>query len=301
VGQSPAPVVELAHQRHLLQLAYTDRLVGQVVDKLKAEGLWDQSLVVLTADHGAGWTPGEKPRRLEQHNAPQLMWVPHLIKAPGQDTGVVDDRNWEQVDLLPTIADLVNIKVPWKLDGSSQTGPPARQRPEKWWYDDPGKRQVRDGSSNWSVVLQGETDSLVRGAEGTRGLYRFGAFADLVYRHPASVGPVAGPPATAVMDDWKAYGRVNRASGRLPALVSGKLTSPLPPAGSTVLVAVNGQVGGEAKLFPDRPGGPAANFAAVTPDFLWKSGDGRRQLQLYLVDRSSGQPRLQPLTLSGKD
>jgi phosphoglycerol transferase MdoB-like AlkP superfamily enzyme len=35
-------VVELAHQRHLPQAAYTDRLVGQVVDKLKAEGLWDK-------------------------------------------------------------------------------------------------------------------------------------------------------------------------------------------------------------------------------------------------------------------
>jgi hypothetical protein len=40
--QTPAPVVELAHQRHLPQAAYTDRLVGQVVDKLKAEGLWDK-------------------------------------------------------------------------------------------------------------------------------------------------------------------------------------------------------------------------------------------------------------------
>ena len=32
--------------------------------------------------------------------------------------------------------------------------------------------------------------------------------------------------------------------------------------------------------------------------FLWRSGDGRRQLQLYVVDRSGGQPRLQPVNLS---
>ena len=56
----PAPVVELAHQRHLLQLAYTDRLVGQVIDQLKAEGMWDKSLVVMGADHGEGWVPGEQ-------------------------------------------------------------------------------------------------------------------------------------------------------------------------------------------------------------------------------------------------
>jgi hypothetical protein len=298
--QTPAPVVELAHERHLLQLAYTDGLVGQVMHKLKAQGMWDKSLVVMGADHGEGWVPGEKPRSLGKTNAPDLLWVPQLIKAPGQDNGVVDDRNWEQVDLLPTIADLVNIKVPWKMEGVSQTGPPTRTRTEKWWYDIPGHREVRDGPSNWKVVLRGETDTLVRASEGVRGLYRFGSFADLVYRDPASVGPIGGEPATATLDDFRLYRQIKPTSGKIPALVSGRLTSPLPPAGSTVLVAVNGEIGGESRLFPERPGEPAAKFAAITPDFLFKAGDGRRQLQVYVVDRSGGQPRLQPVILSGE-
>ena len=299
--QTPAPVVELAHQRHLLQLAYTDGLVGQVVDKLKAEGMWDKSVVVMGADHGEGWVPGEKPRSLGKTNAPDLMWVPTFVKAPGQDTGVVDDRNWEQVDLLPTVADLVNIQVPWKMEGASQTGEPTRTRTDKWWYDIPGHREVRDGPSNWKVVLAGETDTLVRASEGVRGLYRYGGFADLVYRDPASVGPVTtDQEATAVLDDFKRYTQIKPKSGEVPALVSGKLTSPLPPAASTVLVAVNGKIGGESQLFPERPNEPAAKFAVITPDFLWKAGDGRRQLQVYLVDRSGGEPRLVPISLSSE-
>ena len=301
LDQIPAPVVELAHQRHLLQVAYLDGLVGQVVKKLKAEGMWDKSLVVMGADHGEGWVPGEKPRSLGRTNAPDLMWVPQLIKAPGQDDGVVDDRNWEQVDLLPTIADLVGIQVPWAMEGASQTGEPTRTRTEKWWYDLPAQRQVRDGPSNWAQVLAGETDVLARAGEGVRGLYRYGPSGGLLYRAPTSVGPVPlDQEATAALDDLKQYGQIRPASGRIPALVSGQLTSPLPPEGSTVLVAVNGKIAGESRLFPNRPVDPAAKFAVITPDFLWRAGDGRRQLQVYVVDRSGGAPRLVPVSLTSE-
>jgi hypothetical protein len=297
--KAPTQIRELTHERMLLQLAYTDRLIGQVVERLKAQGLYDKSLVVLTADHGIGWTPGGKARSLMVRNTPDLMWVPLFVKAPSQREGRVDDRNFEQVDLLPTVADMLGVRVPWKMDGLSQNGPPARQRGEKWWFDIPGHREVRDGPSNLSIVLQGETDTLVRASEGVNGLYRFGAFADLVYRDPATVGPIGGNPARAEMDDWKLYRRIDPGAGEVPALVSGRLTSPLPPAGSTVLVAVNGRIGGESKLFPDRPGDSAAKFAVIAPDSLFEPGDGRRQLQVYVVDRSGGGPRLQPVALSG--
>jgi hypothetical protein len=299
-NQTPPQIREQGHERMLLQLAYTDHSVGQVIQRLKAQGMWDKALVLLTADHGVGWTPGEKPRSLGVRNAPNLMWVPLFIKAPHQRQGRIDDRNWEQVDLLPTVADLLGVRVPWKMDGLSQNGPPARRRGEKWWFDIPGHREVRDGPPNLSIVLQGETDSLVRASEGAKWLYRFGAFADLVYRDPATVGPIGGAPASAELDDWKLYGRIDPRSGTVPALVSGELTSPLPPAGSTVLVAVNGRIAGESKLFPERPGEPAAKFVVIAPDSLFKPGDGRRQLQVYVVTRSGGGPRLQPVTLSGE-
>jgi hypothetical protein len=224
------------------------------------------------------------------------MWVPQFIKAPGQDHGVVDDRNWEQVDLLPTVADLAGIPVPWKTDGVSQAGPPARTRTDKWWHDVLGRRQVRDGPANWAQVLRGTTDTLVRGSQGLRGLYRFGVAADLVGRDPASVGPIGGAPATAVLDDERSLERVDPGSGKVPALVFGRLASP-PPPGATVLVAVNGTIGGGSRLFPERPGEPAVRFAAITPDDLWRPGPGGPQLQLYVATTGT-QPHLQPVTVA---
>jgi len=82
----------------------------------------------------------------------------------------------------------------------------------------------------------------------------------------------------------------------VPALVSGRLASP-PPAGAAVLAAVNGRIAGGSRLFPGRPGAPADRFAMITPDFLWTAGDGRRQLQLYLVE-GGDRPLLRPVALS---
>ena len=38
-------------QRHMLQVGYVDRLVGRLIERLRAAGLYDRALIVLTADH----------------------------------------------------------------------------------------------------------------------------------------------------------------------------------------------------------------------------------------------------------
>ena len=52
----------LANERLLLQAAYTDQLIGDLMQRLKATGLWDRAVVVLAADHGIAFTPGEPVR-----------------------------------------------------------------------------------------------------------------------------------------------------------------------------------------------------------------------------------------------
>ena len=50
-------VVDQGWQRHILQAGFTDKLLGQLIARLKATGIWNKALVVVTADHGVSFIP----------------------------------------------------------------------------------------------------------------------------------------------------------------------------------------------------------------------------------------------------
>ena len=76
-------------QRHLLQLGYADRVLGRLLDRLHATGLYDQAVLVVTADHGVSFRAGQKRRPLSQANREDIAYVPLFVKAPGQRRGRV--------------------------------------------------------------------------------------------------------------------------------------------------------------------------------------------------------------------
>jgi hypothetical protein len=255
-------------------------------------------VVLLTADHGAGFSPAVRSRALPG-NEPTLMWVPMFLKAPGQTKGRVDDRNWEHVDLLPTLADVAGLTVPWPVDGYSQLDEPRRRRTDKWWYAAPGERQVRDGPPIFRKVLGGVTDTLVRAHQhGERGFWQYGAAADWVYRTPGEVGRVAGAPGQARVANWNRFGTV-APDAPAPAMIVGELTSGTPPPGSLLVLGVNGRVAATATLYPPREGAAATRFAAMLPGPLFRPGPSQPQLQAWVATRSGGRVLLQPVTLSG--
>ncbi|HZA80768.1 MAG TPA: sulfatase-like hydrolase/transferase, partial [Actinomycetes bacterium] len=297
-GIWPSRMLLLNQQRHLIQLAYTDKVIARVLQRLKDQGLYDKALVAMTADHGEGFTPGNPRRSLAGGNAAQLMWVPMLLKAPGQTRGRIDDRNWEHVDLLPTIADLVGLSVPWKVDGLAQTGPPTRRSTDKTFYNHPGQPLHRPGPPNFAAVLHGVTDTLVRAHQhGDRGFWQYGPTADWVYQPPQRLGRIGGPPASAKIRDWDLFQHLDPKAAAVPTLIAGQLTGPAPPQ-ATLVVAVNGQVAATSALFQRQDGEPANSFAALVPDFLYKPGPGPPQLQLYLTTTGGAGRQLRPVTIA---
>jgi hypothetical protein len=292
--------VRSAHQRHLMQTAIADRMLGQLVERLRATGLYDRSLLVITADHGMAFEPGQPGRAsLGSRTAPDALWVPLFIKRPGQRTASTTDVNWEHVDLLPTITALMGARVPWPVDGVPWADPPAggRTRTQKWFYPKPGDRQVVEGPANQAAALRGVTNQLLRPEDGYLGWFRTGRHADLVGRRVDGL-TVAGSGGTARVIGLNDYRHVDLAGSTVPAQVAGRLVRAAPglPPRPAVVVAVNGVIGGISETFTSDDPRPTW-FAAMVPDSLMHQGGNR--LQLFALDTAGGRPRLHPLRLSG--
>ena len=100
-------------------VAYTDHLVGQLVDSLKANGYYDNTIIVFTSDHG--YKLGEYHRWAKYTLHEKDAVVPFLVRAPGHEESFGQKTNAivGLIDIYPTLADLCGIPIPDNIDGRS--------------------------------------------------------------------------------------------------------------------------------------------------------------------------------------
>jgi hypothetical protein len=120
------------YQRYLLQVSATDRLLGEFLDRLKDENIYDTALIIVTADHGVSFHPLQHRRSAELvANPAEIINVPLFVKLPGQRDAAVSDENVESIDIAPTLAEVLGFELPWVTDGSSVFDERASSRPRK--------------------------------------------------------------------------------------------------------------------------------------------------------------------------
>ncbi len=99
-------------------ILYADYIVGQVFDKLKALGIYDDTAIILTSDHGENM--GELGIYAEHGTADKATCnIPMIIKWPGCRGGHVDSGLHYNFDLLPTLAELLHTDTAPHWDGQS--------------------------------------------------------------------------------------------------------------------------------------------------------------------------------------
>ncbi len=120
---SDTRLITQGQQRYLLQVGYADTLLGRLLDRLRATGRYDRSLVIVTADHGVAFQPEVSRRAVSASTFEQIADVPLFIKAPEQHQGAIDESAARNVDIVPTIADHLGSPLGWRTDGRSLRDP----------------------------------------------------------------------------------------------------------------------------------------------------------------------------------
>ncbi|MEJ7604833.1 MAG: sulfatase [Bryobacteraceae bacterium] len=100
-------------------LTALDSELNRLFEYLKSRDLFDGSLIVITADHGEALGA----RGLLEHGGLSLyrdqIHIPMIVKFPGQRAGSVDRNVVSQVDIVPSVLDVLGYGVPAGLEGRS--------------------------------------------------------------------------------------------------------------------------------------------------------------------------------------
>jgi len=100
------------------EIAFADQQFGLLLENLRARGLYDEMLVVFASDHGEGfYEHGIQGHGWDLYR--ESIQVPLILKLPRTSSGKRVPELAQQIDLLPTLLELVGIEVPNVLRGRS--------------------------------------------------------------------------------------------------------------------------------------------------------------------------------------
>ena len=101
------------YQSLLRQYVATDSLVAKLVSAMKSSNNWDNTMIVVTADHGITFQPGKSYRDTIDPKSPgtleDIYRIPLFIKYPNQVDPTVNDCAVSSIDILPTILSVSKV------------------------------------------------------------------------------------------------------------------------------------------------------------------------------------------------
>ena len=295
-------LTDQARQRHLLQVGFVDRLLGQLIARLRRTGLWDRAMVVVVADHGISFRVKPTPaapfavgklgyrRELTAENAHDIAPVPLLVKYPRQRHGEID-RKWARtIDLLPTIADVLGIRLPFRVDGRSLR--PPRPVPTTLRF------RRSDGTTitiDRATLERRKAQSLARqvallGNTWTTA-YRIGPHRELIGRATAALPALPHEPLSAALTDAQQLTHVEPDSSYSPSHIAGTLGG-ADPNSRALAFALNGRIVTTGRSFAAL-GPHRLNFSTMLPPRALRRGLNR--IDIHQITPTRGRLALIPL------
>lgn len=294
---------EVGLQRHVLQTQAVDELLGRMIERMREAGVYDDAMIVVTADHGTAFAEDEPLRPMSEGQYEQIAWTPLIVKTPGTDDGatgmgVINDDNLLSLDVLSVIAEGLGIdlenEVGWEVDGLVPVEAARR---------DPADKHILDWHLNELRPADGDDIIPLDGREGFRrilasnmldgtgplAVWQRTTYGELLGADIDDLREGEAAESTLEVENLERFDDVILAEPPLEFVGLGWIEPD-----ETVAVAVNGTL---AVLAPARetPFGIAVVHALLHPSALT---EGHNELAAYQVQGPPDDPVLHPLRLA---
>ncbi|MCG7376672.1 LTA synthase family protein [Paenibacillus sp. ACRSA] len=113
----PETITNTLLHDYLQAINYTDYAVGQLINELKASGLWDNTTLVIYGDHFGLPANDEITKQIQDNlNVPydgnvSRFNIPLIIHTPQQSKGQVVEQPGGQLDIMPTVLNLMGVSL----------------------------------------------------------------------------------------------------------------------------------------------------------------------------------------------
>ena len=234
------------YQRYLYQLGGVDAMISSLIGRMEKAGIWDKSLVVVTADHGISLEPGLMKRATDFTNAGQvtdLFTIPMFVKMPQQAVGAIDDCAVTNLDLLPTIMEVSGVVTSVEMQGTSLVNScPVREKRAVT------TTQISTEIASSFAMVRERSD---RYAKWINRDGELGHIAGLAAQQGVLGTTVATTQTSTVVTTWRSsfaemFKKINSGVGQaVPALLVGEIdVKAVLPQGAEGFVTVDGKIAG---------------------------------------------------------
>ena len=203
------------------EIRYADDALGEFFARLRALGLYDRTLIAVTADHGETLDEASH-RRYFSHGLvayEEDAHIPLIIREPGgrrRLAGIDADAAVLSIDLAPTLLELLGVEVPAAFEGRSVLRGPRAAAEPVFSLGSYGTVQTERMMGTQKGVLRGPWRYLINSLDGAEELYDHRNDPHEV-RDVAAANPEVLADLRRVLADFLAHpGTQNRASDVSP-------------------------------------------------------------------------------------
>lgn len=262
-------------QRLQLQTGYVDFQLGRLFERMVDNGTFDQALIVVVADHGFSFDVGVRDRRtVTRQNIDEIAPVPMFVKAPGQRRGRTDGAYARTIDVVPTIADVLNVKLPYRADGRSAFSRAVKRRRFVRMLRRDFKGAITVSARRMEALRRANVRARLAlfGSGDIAALYTgIGPNRHLLGRAASEQQQVAPGKVRASISGAASLQTVRESSVLLPTQIGGPVRGGKRGARRDIAVAVNGRIEAVGRTFYLR-GSRRESFAVNVPEGALRPG-----------------------------